>query len=96
MCEVLYEGKFAGVEKEWCNEMKNGQKLKLGDATPCHPKKYSRGTSIKGEYHNIMLLHAKTTHISSRHTKQSQLFGTKHATTIITKHNAKTTPSMSC
>src|SRR3954466_2614071 len=34
--------------------------------------------------------------ISSRHTKQSQLFGTRHATAIITKHNAKTTPSMSC
>ena len=29
MCEVLYEGKFSGVEKEWCNEMKNGQKLNL-------------------------------------------------------------------
>src|SRR3954471_24354907 len=27
--------------------MKNGQKLKLGYATPCHPNKYSRGTSVK-------------------------------------------------
>src|SRR3954467_5300351 len=34
--------------------------------------------------------------ISLRHTKQSQLFGTRHATAIITKHKVKTTPSMSC
>src|SRR3954467_8959835 len=27
--------------------MNNGQKLKLGDDTPCHHNKYSRGTSIK-------------------------------------------------
>src|SRR3954466_5868931 len=33
--------------------------------------------------------------IPSRHTKQSQLLGIKHATTIITKHKVKTTPSMS-
>ena len=34
--------------------------------------------------------------ISSRHTKKSQLFGTRHATSIITKHKVKTTPSMTC
>src|SRR4051812_26670821 len=34
--------------------------------------------------------------ISSRHTKQSQLFGTRHATAIITKNKVKTTPIMSC
>src|SRR4051812_25493461 len=34
--------------------------------------------------------------ISSRHTKQSQLFGTRQSIEIITKHKVKTTPSMSC
>ena len=37
---------FSNVgREEWPNEMKYGQKLKLG--MPCHPKKYSRGTSVK-------------------------------------------------
>src|SRR3954469_12536725 len=32
--------------------------------------------------------------IPSRHTKQSQWFGTSHSTAIITKHKVKTTPSI--
>ena len=34
--------KISGVEREWCNEMKNGQKLKLGDATPVSPQEISK------------------------------------------------------
>jgi hypothetical protein len=46
MCLVLYEGSFKSVGiGEWWDELKNGQKLKLGDAQ--HPKKYPRITSIK-------------------------------------------------
>ena len=39
--------KFSSVgREEWCDEMKNGQKLKLGDAHVT-PKIYSRSTSVK-------------------------------------------------
>ena len=34
--------KNLGVEREWCNEMKNGQKLKLGDATTVSPQELSK------------------------------------------------------
>ena len=42
LCEVLYEGKISGVEREWCNEMKNGQNLNLGYATPVSPQEISK------------------------------------------------------
>src|SRR3954471_13963245 len=34
--------KNSGVERECYNEMKNGQKLKLGDATPVSPQEISK------------------------------------------------------
>ena len=38
--------KFSSVgREEWCDKMKYGKKLKLGDAL--RPKKYRRGTSVK-------------------------------------------------
>ena len=58
LCEVLYEGKFSGVWKEMSNEMKDGLKLKLGDATCVTPRNIQEVQASKlGDAQGIPLLH---------------------------------------